>query len=96
MKKDRNCDSAYPIYPNYQTMGMGMPNMIPGPIPIGVNPPMGYNSPVMMNSNPYQTGGTIEQQLSSLNSQVNSLEKRINSLESLVGNKYNSSNFQVM
>ena len=98
MKKDRNCGNVpYPIYPPYQGMGM-----MPGPItggnvmPIGMGSPMTMSSPMpMTNQNSYQTG-SIEQQLSSLNSQVSSLEKRVSSLETLVGNKYNSSNFQIM
>ena len=98
MKKDRNCGVPYPIYPPYQgMMPMGMqsgmqPGMMMQP---GMNQPM--MNPPMMNQTQYsQVSGTIEQQLSSLNSQVSSLEKRVSSLESLVGNKYNSSNFQVM
>lgn len=87
MKKDRDCGNMpYPIYPPYQGMmpNMMMPNM------------MNSNMPIMNNQNLYQQPTTIEQQLSMLNNQVSSLEKRVSSLESMVGNKYNSSNFQIM
>ena len=99
MKKDRNCGAVpYPIYPPYQGMPMNMPQgMMQGGIgPVSPMPMAGINNP-NANFQGYQTQPTtIEQQLSSFNNQIASLEKRVSNLETLVGNKYNSSNFQVM
>lgn len=98
MKKDRNCGAVpYPIYPSYQGMGMVPQGMMPSMMPSMMQPTQNM-AMASTNFQNYQTtsSGTIEQQLTNLNNQVASLEKRISSLESLVGNKYNSSNFQVM
>ncbi len=91
MKKDRNCGNVpYPIYPQYQ-------GMMPGTVMPGSVIPMNGPMPMPSQNFSYQTtSNTIEQQLSNLNSQVASLEKRVSNLEALVGNKYNSSNFQIM
>lgn len=98
MKKDRNCSSPYPIYPNYQGMG---------PIPYG----MPMMNPNMMNPNmmnpmaqpiPEPTYSTCDQQINRLESQINSLEKRVSNLENMVNssnsisNNYNSSNYQML
>lgn len=94
MKKDRNCNSNYPVYPTYPM------NMMPGVPPMGgmmypFDAPNTYNYTTNYN----QTGSTLEQQVASLNNQISNLERRISNLENLVGNnsnKYNTSNFQML
>ena len=93
MKKDRNCNSNYPVYPTYPI------NMMPGIPPMGGMPV--FDSPNTYNytTNYNQGGSSLEQQVASLNSQVSSLERRVSSLENLVGSnsgKYNTSNFQML
>ena len=100
MKKDRNCGGNYPIYPAYQ-----MPNMMPGipmNIPNGIPNMNDYsmNSMVPYNNQSFNQNpnNIYDQQLSNLSSQINSLERRVSNLESLVGNgnKYNTSNYQML
>lgn len=89
MKKDRNC--MYPTYPiPYMPMNQGMPNMIPGMMPVIP----GANQPGMMPGMPSQSTD-----MTSITNQINALEKRVSNLESLVGGNntnYNTSTYQMM
>lgn len=94
MKKDRNCGSNYPIYPTYPM------NMMPGIPQMGGMMYPTFDAPNTYNYTAnYNSGSSLEQQVSNLNSQINSLERRVSNLESLVGsnnNKYNTSNYQML
>lgn len=82
MKRDRNQGMMpYPIYPPYQGIN---PNMMPMPVPIGMD-------------NNMSCGNNSTQSTNSLQEQINSLEKRVSVLENNNYNgKYNTSNYQVM
>lgn len=101
MKEDRNCGSAYPVYPMYGGM-----QGIPGPLPMGgVNMPMpmpmGSPTPYgnMVGFDNVSYGSASD---SSLSQQINSLEQRITNLENMLNNSsysstsYNSTNYQMM
>ena len=94
MKKDRDCGTSYPVYPNYYQGGIG------GPMPIsGVNMPM----PMPMgNPMPYTVFDSYNTDSNSLSQQISSLEKRITNLENMLNNgsysttSYNTTNYQMM
>ncbi len=94
MKKDRDCGmTAYPIYPPYQNMNMGMippyglPNMpMPMPLPTGMTYTQSQNNPNSVSTN------TVEQQLNTQQQEINNLEKRVSTLETMFNN-YNMSSY---
>lgn len=87
MKKDRDCNMPYPVYPNYQGMNM-VPNM---GVPYGM-PMMNYQPNYISSSM-----NNVDQQINNLEQQVNNLERRVSALENMYNNnKYTSSNYQMM
>lgn len=85
MKKDRDCNMPYPVYPPYQGMNM-VPNM-------GVP----YGMPIMNYQPSYNTPNSIDQQINNIEQKINNIERRIEQLENMYStNKYNSSNYQMM
>lgn len=87
MKKDRDCQVPYPIYPPYQGI----------PMPMGM-PMMNYQSQIPTSIS--TTTNNIEQQLNNIEQEINNLDRRISNLENMYNsnfnNKYSSSNYQMM
>lgn len=81
MKKDRNCNMPYPMYPNYMPIQM-MPNQM---VTNQMMPNQMTNN--MMN---------YDDQINMINNKISNLEKRINNLESLNSTGYNNSGYQMM
>lgn len=92
MKKDRDCNMPYPVYPPYQGMPMA-PNMgVPYGMPMMNYPTTNYTTQMTNTTN------NIEQQLNNIEQEINNLDRRISNLENMYNNtnKYSSSNYQMM
>ena len=102
LKKDRNCECNYPVYPTYPGM---VPMMNQGIQPMMPNQGM-YSNMVMPNNigmpTVPNTNTMIGNDYQSLMNQVNNLERRVSRLENMMNSnnnmtpKYNESNYYMV